>query len=162
MSLILDRPVTAARTVSPARTSSTAAPLSRTAAATAAAATAPAPAEPAAPRTRSLPEGTEARGFALYVGIDEVTAAQTGTELGGDTAEAILALVANDDGRLGGGVDSRGSGRRGSERLGGCRHIAGPCRARGDETAEERKARQMPTRRASSGLRSFQITPSSQ
>ncbi|MBD8585135.1 MULTISPECIES: winged helix-turn-helix domain-containing protein [unclassified Frigoribacterium] len=93
MSLILDRPVTAARTVSPARTSSTAAPLSRTAAAAAAAATAPAPAEPAAPRTRSLPEGTEARGFALYVGIDEVTAAQTGTELG-DIVAQIKALVA--------------------------------------------------------------------
>ncbi|MBD8609900.1 winged helix-turn-helix transcriptional regulator [Frigoribacterium sp. CFBP 13729] len=93
MSLILDRPVTTARTVSPARTSSTAAPLSRTAAAAAAAATAPAPAEPAAPRTRSLPEGTEARGFALYVGIDEVTAAQTGTELG-DIVAQIKALVA--------------------------------------------------------------------
>jgi DNA-binding response OmpR family regulator len=93
MSLILDRPVTAARTVSPARTSSTAAPLSRTAAVAAAAATAPAPAEPAAPRTRSLPEGTEARGFALYVGIDEVTAAQTGTELG-DIVAQIKALVA--------------------------------------------------------------------
>ncbi|TDT66263.1 winged helix-turn-helix domain-containing protein [Frigoribacterium sp. PhB116] len=92
MSLILDRPVTAARTVSPARTSSTAAPLSRTATA-AAAATAAAPAEPAAPRPRALPEGTEARGFALYVGIDEVTAAQTGTELG-DIVAQIKALVA--------------------------------------------------------------------
>ena len=91
MSLILDRPVTAARTVSPARTSSTAAPLNRTAAA--AAATAAAPAEPAAPRPRALPEGTEARGFALYVGIDEVTAAQTGTELG-DIVAQIKALVA--------------------------------------------------------------------
>ncbi len=93
MSLILDRPVTAARTVSPARTSSTAAPLSRTAAAAAATAAVPTPAEPAAPRTRSLPEGTEARGFALYVGIDEVTAAQTGTELG-DIVAQIKALVA--------------------------------------------------------------------
>jgi DNA-binding response OmpR family regulator len=93
MSLILDRPVTAARTVSPARTSSAAAPLSRTAAGAAATAAAPTPAEPAAPRTRSLPEGTEARGFALYVGIDEVTAAQTGTELG-DIVAQIKALVA--------------------------------------------------------------------
>ncbi|ROP78474.1 transcriptional regulator [Frigoribacterium sp. PhB107] len=92
MSLILDRPVTAARTVSPARTSSTAAPLNRTAAA-AAAATEASPAEPAAPRPRALPEGTEARGFALYVGIDEVTAAQTGTELG-DIVAQIKALVA--------------------------------------------------------------------
>jgi len=93
MSLILDRPVTAARTVSPARTSPTAAPLSRAAAAAAATAAAPTPAEAASPRTRSLPEGTEARGFALYVGIDEVTAAQTGTELG-DIVAQIKALVA--------------------------------------------------------------------
>jgi DNA-binding response OmpR family regulator len=93
MSLILDRPVTAARTVSPARTSSAAAPLSNRTAAAAAAATAAAPAEPAAPRPRALPEGTEARGFALYVGIDEVTAAQTGTELG-DIVAQIKALVA--------------------------------------------------------------------
>jgi len=86
MSLILDRPVTAARTVSPARASSAPAPLS------APAASSPAPA-PAAPRPRALPEGTEARGFALYVGIDEVTAAQTGTELG-DIVAQIKALVA--------------------------------------------------------------------
>jgi len=89
MSLILDRPVTAARTVSPARTSSTTAHLSRPAAAS----PAPSPVEPAAPRPRALPEGTEARGFALYVGIDEVTAAQTGTELG-DIVAQIKALVA--------------------------------------------------------------------
>jgi len=89
MSLILDRPVTAARTVSPARTSSTTARLSRSAAA----APAPSPVEQAAPRPRVLPEGTEARGFALYVGIDEVTAAQTGTELG-DIVAQIKALVA--------------------------------------------------------------------
>jgi len=102
MSLTLDRPVTAARTVSPARTSS-AAPLDRPAtgsavtgsAATTAAAAAPssAPAAPATTRPRALPEGTEARGFALYVGIDEVTAAQTGTELG-DIVAQIKALVA--------------------------------------------------------------------
>ena len=97
MSLTLDRPVTAARTVSPARTSS-AAPLDRPAtgsATTTAAAAAPssAPAAPATTRPRALPEGTEARGFALYVGIDEVTAAQTGTELG-DIVAQIKALVA--------------------------------------------------------------------
>jgi DNA-binding response OmpR family regulator len=92
MSLILDRPVTAARTVSPARTSSSApAPLSASAASSPA--LAPAAPAPAAPRPRALPEGTEARGFALYVGIDEVTAAQTGTELG-DIVAQIKALVA--------------------------------------------------------------------
>ncbi|TWX40094.1 winged helix-turn-helix transcriptional regulator [Frigoribacterium sp. ACAM 257] len=97
MSLILDRPVTAARTVSPARTSSATSPLTRAPAAApapdSALASAPATAEPAAPRPRALPEGTEARGFALYVGIDEVTAAQTGAELG-DIVAQIKALVA--------------------------------------------------------------------
>ncbi|NIJ04373.1 winged helix-turn-helix domain-containing protein [Frigoribacterium faeni] len=96
MSLTLDRPVTAARTVSPARTSS-AAPLDRpatgSATTTTAAAPSSAPAAPATTRPRALPEGTEARGFALYVGIDEVTAAQTGTELG-DIVAQIKALVA--------------------------------------------------------------------
>ena len=41
---------------------------------------APAPA-PAAPRIRAVPEGTEARGFVLYVGIDEAKAAAAGTSL---------------------------------------------------------------------------------
>jgi len=41
------------------------------------------PAETAAPRRlRSVPPGTEARGFALYVGIDEAKAAAAGTDLG--------------------------------------------------------------------------------
>ena len=43
-------------------------------------------AEPAgadsAPRIRAVPEGTEARGFVLYVGIDEAKAAAAGTDLG--------------------------------------------------------------------------------
>lgn len=40
----------------------------------------PAPA-PTASRLRAVPEGTEARGFALYVGIDELSALQEGTDL---------------------------------------------------------------------------------
>ncbi|MCX7520662.1 winged helix-turn-helix domain-containing protein [Microbacterium sp. STN6] len=44
-------------------------------------ATAPVP--PAAPaRIRAVPSGTEARGFVLYVGIDEAKAAAAGTDLG--------------------------------------------------------------------------------
>ncbi len=46
-------------------------------------------AEPSAPRPiRAVPEGTEARGFALYVGIDELKAAAAGTDLG----EVVIAL----------------------------------------------------------------------
>lgn len=46
-------------------------------------AVAPAPATPAteAPRLRAVPQGTEARGFVLYVGIDELKAAAAGTDL---------------------------------------------------------------------------------
>jgi len=36
---------------------------------------------PAAPRIRAVPNGTEARGFVLYVGIDEAKAAAAGTSL---------------------------------------------------------------------------------
>ena len=36
---------------------------------------------PAVPRVRAVPEGTEARGFVLYVGIDETKAAADGTTL---------------------------------------------------------------------------------
>jgi DNA-binding winged helix-turn-helix (wHTH) protein len=44
----------------------------------------PAPiAAPAAPRRlHAVPEGTEARGFALYVGLDEFKALESGTDLG--------------------------------------------------------------------------------
>ncbi|MFC0680031.1 winged helix-turn-helix domain-containing protein [Lysobacter korlensis] len=38
--------------------------------------------QPAQPRIRAVPEGTEARGFVLYVGIDEAKAAAAGTDLG--------------------------------------------------------------------------------
>ena len=45
---------------------------------------APAAAAPAAekPRLRAVPAGTEARGFALYVGLDEFKAIEAGTDLG--------------------------------------------------------------------------------
>ena len=35
-----------------------------------------------APRLRAVPSGTEARGFVLYVGLDEAKAAEAGTDLG--------------------------------------------------------------------------------
>jgi DNA-binding winged helix-turn-helix (wHTH) protein len=41
----------------------------------------PAAPAPAAPRIRTVPDGTEARGFVLYVGIDEAKAAAAGTSL---------------------------------------------------------------------------------
>ncbi|MEX1078211.1 MAG: winged helix-turn-helix domain-containing protein [Homoserinimonas sp.] len=48
-------------------------------------AVAPAPAAPpadqAAPRLRAIPTGTEARGFVLYVGVDEFKAASAGVDL---------------------------------------------------------------------------------
>ena len=36
----------------------------------------------AAPRLRAVPAGTEARGFVLYVGVDELKALEAGTDLG--------------------------------------------------------------------------------
>ncbi len=42
----------------------------------------PAPEPAAAPRLRAVPEGTEARGFVLYVGFDEAKAAAAGIDLG--------------------------------------------------------------------------------
>jgi DNA-binding winged helix-turn-helix (wHTH) protein len=42
---------------------------------------------------RAVPEGTEARGFALYVGIDEAKAADAGTDLG-EVVQALRALAA--------------------------------------------------------------------
>lgn len=38
---------------------------------------------PTRARIRAVPEGTEARGFVIYVGIDEAKAAAAGTDLGG-------------------------------------------------------------------------------
>jgi len=59
------------------------------------AAPAAAPAAPAAPapRIRAVPDGAEARGFVLYVGIDEAKAAAAGTDLG-RIVEALKQLTA--------------------------------------------------------------------
>ena len=51
------------------------------------------PARPGAPRVRAVPEGTEARGFVLYVGVDEAKAAADGTTLH-RIVEALRALTA--------------------------------------------------------------------
>jgi len=54
----------------------------------------PAPVEaPAAPRLRAVPAGTEARGFVLYVGVDELKADAAGTDLG-HLVEQLKGLVA--------------------------------------------------------------------
>lgn len=49
--------------------------------------------EPAAPRLRAVPEGTEARGFVLYVGLDEAKALAEGTDLG-RVVQALKELTA--------------------------------------------------------------------
>jgi len=92
MSLTLDRPVAApaARTIAPARHLNAVPPVDDSVEATAPAAVAP----PAARRARALPEGQEARGFVLYVGIDELKAAADGTDLG-DIVSQLKALVAS-------------------------------------------------------------------
>src|SRR5690554_8177475 len=41
----------------------------------------PSPVTPAAPRIRAIPSGTEARGFVLYVGVDEFKTAAAGVDL---------------------------------------------------------------------------------
>jgi len=64
-------------TIDPARTALRSAPAAGTA-------------RPA--RLRAVPEGTEARGFALYVGLDEIKAASAGTDLG--TVVAALKRLA--------------------------------------------------------------------
>ncbi|MBG6106384.1 winged helix-turn-helix domain-containing protein [Frigoribacterium sp. CG_9.8] len=56
---------------------------------------APAAALPDAPvRIRAVPGGTEARGFVLYVGVDELKAAAAGTDLG-SIVEALRGLAKN-------------------------------------------------------------------
>jgi DNA-binding winged helix-turn-helix (wHTH) protein len=70
--------------------------LSPVSAATRSVSAAPAPAaRPAeAPaRIRAVPAGTEARGFVLYVGVDELKAAEAGTDLGA-IVEALKKLAA--------------------------------------------------------------------
>lgn len=54
----------------------------------------PTPAAPAASRIRAVPDGTEARGFALYVGLDEATAEAAGTDLP-TVVQAVKALLAD-------------------------------------------------------------------
>ena len=66
-------------------------PTALSAAAAAPAANASVPPAPA--RIRAVPEGTEARGFVLYVGIDEDKAGADGTDLG-RIVEALRALAA--------------------------------------------------------------------
>jgi DNA-binding winged helix-turn-helix (wHTH) protein len=57
------------------------------------AAPAPEPAPASAPsRLRAVPDGTEARGFALYIGIDEQAALEAGTDLG-SVVTALKQLV---------------------------------------------------------------------
>jgi len=46
-----------------------------------------------APRIRAVPDGTEARGFVLYVGLDEAKALAAGTDLG-TVVEALKRLAA--------------------------------------------------------------------
>jgi len=48
---------------------------------------APEPTDASAPRLRAVPAGTEARGFVLYVGVDELKALEAGTDLGAIVAE---------------------------------------------------------------------------
>jgi DNA-binding winged helix-turn-helix (wHTH) protein len=78
----LDRPTTSTRAFAPRPSEQrsispvSSAPAPRTITPVAA----PQPAE--TPRLRAVPAGTEARGFVLYVGIDELKAANAGTDLG--------------------------------------------------------------------------------
>ncbi|BDI21330.1 winged helix-turn-helix domain-containing protein [Herbiconiux sp. L3-i23] len=51
------------------------------------------PAAPTAPRLHAVPAGTEARGFALYVGVDEAKAAAAGIDLT-TLVNALRALTA--------------------------------------------------------------------
>lgn len=52
------------------------------------------PAQGSGPRLRAVPAGTEARGFVLYVGIDDAKAAAAGTNLGA-IVQALKALAAD-------------------------------------------------------------------
>lgn len=67
-------------------------PVAPAAAATVSAAPSLAPAA-SAPRLRAVPAGTEARGFVLYVGVDELKAHAAGTDLGA-IVEQLKTLVA--------------------------------------------------------------------
>lgn len=95
MSLTIAQPRTTLRSAAPATTDlGTVTPL-RPRREPATPQSAPAPTSPvvAPQRNRALPEGTEARGFALYVGIDEAKAAAAGTTLAA-VVEQLKALTA--------------------------------------------------------------------
>lgn len=98
MSLILDRPV--APSAAPSRPVAPVTPIrpagATTASGTPVAAAPQVPSAPAATRPRALPEGTEARGFALYVGLDELDAVTAGVTLPEVVAQlkALLATLA--------------------------------------------------------------------
>jgi len=77
--------------------------------------TAPQPAAgPTAGRLRAVPNGTEARGFALYVGLDEAKALAAGTSLG-QIVEAVKNLL----GELAPGAESYASVALAPEGAGG-------------------------------------------
>jgi DNA-binding winged helix-turn-helix (wHTH) protein len=90
----LDRPTTSTRAFAPRQSEQrsvsavSAAPTSRIAAPAAS------PQTTEAPRLRAVPSGTEARGFVLYVGIDELKAANAGTDLG-QIVEQLKQLAAS-------------------------------------------------------------------
>ena len=54
----------------------------------------PTPVAPAPPKIRAVPTGTEARGFVIYVGVDEAKALAAGTDLG--TLVAALKKLTNE------------------------------------------------------------------
>ncbi|WP_150307178.1 winged helix-turn-helix domain-containing protein [Planctomonas psychrotolerans] len=98
MSLLSASPrsaVAPARHLSPAPRPTTVTTPAAASAPTAAARAAHTPARGSdSPSIRAVPEGTEARGFVLYVGIDEAKADAAGTDLG-SIVEALKALAAN-------------------------------------------------------------------
>ena len=74
----------------------------------------PSSAAPTAGRLRAVPNGTEARGFALYVGLDEAKALAAGTSLG-QIVEAVKDLL----GELAPGAESYASVALAPEGAGG-------------------------------------------
>ena len=96
MSLTIAQPRTALRTAAPAPTDlGTVTPIRPRREPVAPPVASGVPTSPvvAPQRNRALPEGTEARGFALYVGIDEAKAAAAGTTLAA-VVEQLKALTA--------------------------------------------------------------------
>jgi DNA-binding winged helix-turn-helix (wHTH) protein len=78
----LDRATTSTRAFAPRSTEQRSVSAVSAAPVTRPSAPAATPQTPEAPRLRAVPTGTEARGFVLYVGIDELKAANAGTDLG--------------------------------------------------------------------------------